>query len=169
MTKPGDAVLVAPGTVTRREWQKEPVEIPLREARGYDRLARELAEVLGTAVRVEDEPDADAWALLVPAGDADDLPGDLLGRTLLLDASPADQVHVVRRRLLGAVMEDALESWRRGEALAEPGLFGLEDVAERMPGPVRTSRSRSGYAAIEAGSGLPQAIAEYLRARDRPS
>ena len=112
MTSPREVVLVAPGTVTRREWEKEPVELPLSEFRSYDRLARELEAALATPVRLADGPDAGAWALLVPAGSASarDLPEDLRARTLLLDASPAHQVHVVRQGLLGAVMEDRMVS-----------------------------------------------------------
>ena len=169
MTNPNRAVLVAPGTVTRREWQKAPVEIPLAEARDYDRLARELGHALGTPVRVTSEADSDAWVLLVVAGQADELADEVLARTLLLDASPSDQVDVVQRRLLGAVMEDALEAWRRGDAPEEPALFGLKDVAERMSGSVSTKTDRFGYTVIAAGAALPEVIAEYLRAIDRPS
>jgi hypothetical protein len=171
MTSPREAVLVAPGTVTRREWEKEPVELPLSEFRSYDRLARELGTALGTPVRLSDELDVGAWALLVPAGTASvaELPESLRARTLLLDASPAHQVHVVRQGLLGAVMEDALASWRRGEAPTEPGLFGLEEVAARMSGTVTTSGRRFGYATIEAGPDVPDLIARYLEARENPS
>ena len=163
-----EALLVAPGTVTRREWEQEPVELPLSEFRSYDRLARELEAALGTPVRLADEPGAGAWALLVPAGTASagGVPEELRARTLLLDASPAHQVHVVRQGLLGAVMEDALGCWRRGEPLTEPGLFGLEEVAERMSGTVTTTGRRFGYATIEAGPDLPDLVARYLEARD---
>ena len=163
MTSPADAVLVAPGTVTRREWQKEPVEVPLREALDYDRFARELAEALGGTVRVEDAPDPGAGVLFLGAADAAALPQELRGRAMLLEASPNDHVRVVRGGLLGAVPEDALAAWRGGRG--ESGrLFGSGEVVGRMPGTVSVSGERFGYViAVDDGRALPALLADYLR------
>lgn len=161
-----DVALVAPGTVTVREWRKEPVRVPLREAQAYDRFAAELQQALGAEVSVVEAVDADAGVLLLPALYADGLPDELLERTLLLEASPSDHVQVVRRRLLGAIAEDALAAWRRGENLREGQLFARADVAARMSGPVSLMGEKFGYTVVDddGGRGLPEVTADYLRA-----
>jgi hypothetical protein len=163
-----DVALVAPGTVTIREWQQEPRTVSSREAEGYDRFAHELGEALGGPVRLLDD--------LPPGGERPDvllLPVlhvhlseavDALERTLLLEASPSDQVQIVRGSMLGGLSEGALGRWRKSEPGGEDALFGRVAVAQRMPDPPALGGVRFGYAYLADTQSLPALTAAYLRA-----
>jgi hypothetical protein len=161
-----DVALVAQGTVTVHEWRQDPVSIPVVREREYDRLAAELGEALGTTVGVVEEVDRDADALLMPVFDAEELPDQVLGRVLVLDASPSDRVRLMPRRPLGALPARALESWRRGERGDDAHLFGRVEVVERMTGRVFAWGERDGYVLAEDQEGreLPAIVADYLEA-----
>jgi hypothetical protein len=159
--------LLAPaGVVTINEGGKPPVRVPLREQRGYDRLATALGERLGEPIEVVSEagPELrDAFPQLVPAIVADDAVDP--GSTLLLDASPSDLAQVVRGSMLGALTAEGLERWRAGQPAGERALLGRAALAERIDG-VTAIPHPGGYAYLSSADDLIGLAAAYLRAAE---
>jgi hypothetical protein len=161
--------LLAPeGVVTINEGGRPPVRVPLREQRGYDRLASALGERLGATIEVVTEAGPalrDSFPQLVPAIVADDAPAP--ESTMLLDASPSDAVQVVRGSMLGALTAEGLDRWRAGEPAGERALLGRADVAERIDG-VTAVPHPGGYAYLSSPepTDLIVLVAAYLRAAE---
>jgi hypothetical protein len=158
-----DVVLVAAGSVTINRWGKEPTRVPLRTHRRYDRFAAALGETLGQEIAVVEQVDeAGRAVVIVPALDGLD-EGDP-ARTVLLEATAKDLVHVMRRDFLGAVTWEAMDAWRADPAAsANEALFGRAAVADRMT-MVSLTRPRAGYAFFSSTEPVPALVGGYLRA-----
>jgi hypothetical protein len=161
-----DVVLLAAGTITINQWGKDPERVPLRAYRQYDQFAVALGDALGQDVAVVEELGGAALeraSLIVPGlEDLDD--GDPT-RTLLLEATGTDLVHVTRRGMLGAVTWEAMNAWRANPTTsAEEAVFGRAAVAERMAGDVSLTRPRDGYAFLSSSEPVPRLVGSYLRA-----
>jgi hypothetical protein len=169
-----DVLLYAPGE-TRVVTSEGSSTHPVVSAAGYDRLVEALRD-LGASARITDDVSA-VWewpglvlATEVGAGEiaagAPDA-GDLLPRTMLLDAFPNAGPELDRSGVLGSVAADGLSAWRRGATVGEEVdvLYGLCDVVPGLGASRRLLASRS-YCVLEADdpAQVPVLLLRYLDA-----
>lgn len=169
-----DILLYAPGE-TRVVTSEGSSTDSVVSVAGYDRLVEALSD-LGASARIVDDVGAvTGWEGLVLATEAGSgeiaagapHAGDLLARTMLLDAPLNAGPELDRSGVLGSVAFDGLSAWRRGEAAREELdiLYGLCDVVPRL-GASRPLLASRAYCVLQADDPeqVPVLLLRYLEA-----